>query len=278
MIRQPPQVFQAASTTLTHHRSLFLSDLHLGAAGARPQAVLDFLACHRAETLYLVGDIVDHWHGLAGNWQAAHHTLLRALLALPASGTRVVYIPGNHDAFFRNYAGASFQGIDVQLEACHQAADGRRYLLLHGDCCDRISAHLPVIARLGTLVETAAQALDRLHQPLLHRFLHTEWHGLQGLLSQANGWLCGFNHFEERLCDLARARGYDGVICGHFHSPALQRCQGTTYANCGDWLGHCSALAEGFDGSLRLILPAADISQADHIQPMETEGAVSSAR
>jgi predicted phosphodiesterase len=48
-------------------------------------------------------------------------------------------------------------------------------------------------------------------------------------------------------------RNLDGVICGHIHHAVISDMEGLTYANCGDWVESCTALAEEPDGSLKLI-------------------------
>ncbi|MBU2359655.1 MAG: UDP-2,3-diacylglucosamine diphosphatase [Alphaproteobacteria bacterium] len=235
------------------HRSMFLSDMHLGTRMCRPDLILSFLDAHRAETVYLVGDIVDNWHPLTKNWSAAHHQVLRRLLDLPQTGSRVVYLPGNHDAFFRAYVGGSFGGIEVERDAMHQSADGRRLLVTHGDQCDVFARRAPVLARLGSLLETGARSLDVMQRKGSRAVGLSEWNGITRQISRSNALIRGYDRFEERLCDLARERGADGIVCGHFHQPALREQDGCVYANCGDWTEHGTGLVEGFDGALRLL-------------------------
>lgn len=235
------------------HRALFLSDSHLGARGARPDLVLRFLEENRAETLFLVGDIVDNWHPLAANWSASHHRVLHHILALAQSGTRVVYIPGNHDAFFRHYAGTSYSGIEVLLETSYQAADGRRYLVTHGDCCDIFARRAPLLARLGAMAETTAQLVDAGQKRLSRHLGLGDWHGITRTIDRTNSLIRARDRFEERLAALAADRGFDGIICGHFHQAALSRIDGIIYANCGDWVGSNTAVVENQSGRLRLV-------------------------
>jgi len=236
------------------HRSIFLSDMHLGTRLARADLILDFLATHEAQTVYLVGDIVDTWQPLSGNWKPEHHQVLQRLLDLPRTGTRVVYVPGNHDDFFRNYAGTRFGGIEIELDAVHQAADGRRYLVAHGDVCDVFSQRSPLLERTGRLIERIAVGVDVAQRHVLRRARQPEWFGIERAISGTSAAIRKYDHFEERLADLAKSGGYDGIICGHFHQPALHDRLGTTYANCGDWSGNNTAIVENFDGRLELIL------------------------
>lgn len=235
------------------HRSIFLSDMHLGTRMSRPDLILEFLDTHTAETVYLVGDIVDNWHPLSRNWKSAHHQVLIRLLDLPQTGTRVVFIPGNHDAFFRNYVGTTFGGIEVRRQAVHQAANGLLYLLKHGDCCDIFAARTPIIARAGSLVEKLAGDMDAAQRHLLRKLGRPEWRGIERLIARTNAAIRKHDRFEERLTDLAIIGGYDGIICGHFHQPALYEAKHVIYANCGDWTGNNTAIVESFDGRLEIL-------------------------
>ena len=114
-------------------RTLFISDVHLGARGSQAERLLDFLRTHDADTIYLVGDIVDGW-ALKSNWYwpQSHNDFVQKMLRKARKGAKIIYVPGNHDEFLRNYYGTHFGGIDVVETAIHEAADGRRYLVVHG--------------------------------------------------------------------------------------------------------------------------------------------------
>jgi UDP-2,3-diacylglucosamine pyrophosphatase LpxH len=252
-----PRIFPTRTETAWRgakkHRTLFLSDMHLGARTSQPDLILQFLAENEADTIYLVGDIADNWHPLARNWTGAHHNVVRHILSLPQTGTRVIYIPGNHDAFFRKYAGTAFNGIEVRLEAEHRAADGQRYLVIHGDSADVFAQKFPFLARLGNLIETAAYRIDGLQRHILTRWRQSDWTGVVDLIDATNAMIRKRDHFEERLTKRASHLGYDGIICGHFHQAALHSDHGIVYANCGDWVGSNTALAEGLDGRMTLM-------------------------
>lgn len=249
--KRPPEPSGKVATQL--HRSIFLSDMHLGTRSSHADLILDFLRAHAAETVYLVGDIVDNWYPLSGNWKPAHHHVLQWLFDLPRRGSRVVYVPGNHDDFFRNYATTRVGGIEIELDIVHQAADGRRYLVIHGDICDVFSARSPLLARLGSLVESIAKGVDVAQRHVLRRAGQPEWFGIERAISRTSAAIRKYDRFEERLTDLAKAGGYDGIICGHFHHAALNDDFGITYANCGDWSVSNTAIVEDFDGRLELV-------------------------
>src|SRR3954454_16271637 len=121
------------------YRTIWVSDTHLGTSGCNAELLLDFLKSTECETLYLVGDIVDGWQLRKGwYWPPRHNDVVRCVLKKAKHGTRVVYVPGNHDEAFRGYVGLNLGGIELVHEAVHVTADGRRLLILHGDEFDGV--------------------------------------------------------------------------------------------------------------------------------------------
>lgn len=237
-------------------RSLFVSDLHLGSGGARAREFLVFLRETEAEAIYLVGDIFDIWHVGLVEWSEAHDAILAELAQRAATGTRVVYLPGNHDAAMRNFVGIGgkiLNGAMFELadSITHVTADGRRYLVLHGDQCDARILKWHILTRLGSRADALLRRLDRaLPRPAGARAENS----LMGVVRQAvNALVLLGNGFEGRLVRLARDGGHDGVICGHYHRAAIRDHGPTAYVNCGDWVDSMTAVAEAADGSLHLL-------------------------
>ena len=237
----------------TRLRTIFLSDLHLGAMGCKAGRLLDFLDRHEADTIFLVGDIIDTWRTLGANWPASHHEVLRRLTARAKAGTRVIFIPGNHDAFFREHVGTGLFGFEIRAEAMHHTAAGLRLLVSHGDCCDIFSHRLTMLSKAGSWLESCIRHFGHAINVVRERLGRDGWDGLESALARFNRLIRSRDRFEERLTGLARARALDGIVCGHFHRPALHRDHGLLYANCGDWVEHCSVLTETQDGALHLI-------------------------
>lgn len=238
------------------YRALFLSDLHLGSAGARPRELLRFLRGHHADTIYLVGDIFDIWHVRFIHWTNAHDALLSELARRAANGTRLVYLPGNHDSAMRNFVqmGGRFLKagmVELTDTATHLAADGKRYLVLHGDQCDARMLKWHLATRLGSRAEARMHALERWLQG---RSGSQAGRGmLEAMRKTANSLVLAGNRFETRLVMMARAGGHDGVICGHSHRPAIRNHDGIAYVNCGDWVDSMTAVAEHADGRLEIL-------------------------
>ena len=77
------------------YRTIWISDLHLGTRGCKAGFLLDFLRCNDADTIYLVGDIIDGWRlKKSWYWPQTHNDLVQKVLRKVRKGARVIYIPG----------------------------------------------------------------------------------------------------------------------------------------------------------------------------------------
>ena len=236
------------------YRSIFISDVHLGAPDCKAEFLLDFLRSTRCRQLYLVGDIID-LQALQSRpfWPAAHGEVVATLLDLARGPTRVTYIPGNHDAALRGLVGRALGGIEVRLNAIHCTADGRRLRVAHGDEFDPHGIGKTWLLRLG----------DGLYQFLcwLYRGLN-RWRKRFGrpylpmsiiAKSKIGRALAYIQQYETEVAERARRDGLDGHICGHIHFGAARSIDGMLYLNDGDWVEHCTALVEHHDGTLELL-------------------------
>ena len=240
---------------MTKYRSIFLSDIHLGTRGCQAERLLDFLREHESEKLFLVGDIIDFWAmNRTIHWSPLQNTLVQKVLRRARHGDQVVLIPGNHDEALREYVDTSFGDIQVVREVIHTAADGRRYLVLHGDEFDQVTRHHRWVAVLGDI---AYNFLVRLNAWLswLRRTLRIPGYwSLAGYAKRRIKSAVSFIFdFEDSVIHAVRERGLDGVICGHIHSAAIREVGGLTYINCGDWVDSCTAIVEHADGRMELI-------------------------
>jgi UDP-2,3-diacylglucosamine pyrophosphatase LpxH len=235
-------------------RSVFISDLHLGTRGSRSDMLLDFLARVRCERLYLVGDVVDGWRlRKSWYWHGEFDGVIRAVLDHAAAGTEVIYIPGNHDELFRDWLGLEIQGVKLVREAEHLAADGRRYLVLHGDEFDGVIRYAKFLAYLGDWAYDTALVLNRWFNMARRRLGLPYWSLSQWLKRQVKEAVKAIDRFETALAGEARRRGFDGVICGHIHHAEMRVVNGVMYMNDGDWVESCTALVEHADGRFELI-------------------------
>lgn len=242
------------ASSRTPVRTLFISDTHLGMRGARADALLYFLDTVEPEAIYLVGDIVDGWKlAKSWYWPPACNRVIQHLLERVRNGVKVIYLPGNHDGFLREFDVLKFGGIDVRERAIHTGADGRRYLVIHGDQFDVVVRHARWVAWLGDVsynaalraAMTANRVLSRLNRP---RFSLSAW--ARENVGKAAALV---ERYEAALARAAVAAGVEGVICGHIHAAAIRERDGVRYLNCGDWVENCTAIAEHGDGRFELI-------------------------
>jgi UDP-2,3-diacylglucosamine pyrophosphatase LpxH len=236
------------------YRALFISDIHLGTRGCQAERLLDFLRTHDADTIYLVGDIVDGWALKAGwYWPQAHNDVVQKLLRKGRKGTRIVYIPGNHDEFLRDYYGTHFGGIEVAETAIHDGASGRRFLVVHGDVFDIVVTQARWLAHLGDRAYELALTANRLFNGLRRLFGAPYWSLSQWAKLKVKSAVNYIGAFEKALTGEARRHQVDGVICGHIHCAAIHDDFGLRYINCGDWVESCTAVAEHEDGRFEII-------------------------
>jgi UDP-2,3-diacylglucosamine pyrophosphatase LpxH len=237
-------------------RAIFLSDIHLGTRACQAERLLEFLRAYESEHLFLLGDIVDFWamRRRGVYWSSAQNTLVQKILRRARKSVNVVFVPGNHDEAAREHAGVSFGNIRVERDYVHTAADGRRYLLLHGDEFDQVTRYHRWLALLG---DWAYDVLVRINLWLssLRRLLRVPGYwSLAGYAKRKVKTAVSFIFdFEDSVLRHARERGVDGVVCGHIHAAALREVDGITYMNCGDWVDSCTAIVEHRCGRMELL-------------------------
>ena len=236
-------------------RSIFLSDIHLGTRACQADRLIEFLRSYTAQNVFLIGDIVDFWAMRRSIvWTPAQNTVVQKILRRARRGERVVFIPGNHDEALRDYLGIAFGDIEVVGEYVHQLADGRRFLLLHGDEFDQITRHHRWIAVLGDVMYDVLVRLNSTVAFIRRRFGMACYWSLAGYAKRrVKSALQFIFDFEDAALHAARQRGLDGIICGHIHSAVIREADGLSYVNCGDWVDSCTAIVEHLDGRLELI-------------------------
>jgi UDP-2,3-diacylglucosamine pyrophosphatase LpxH len=236
------------------YRTIWISDIHLGMKACKAPFLLDFLRHNESEVLYLVGDVFDGW-ALARSWHWAqsHNDVIQKLLRKARKGTRVVYLPGNHDEFARDYVDLNFGEVEIKSEVIHVTADGRKLVVLHGDNFDGMIRHARWLSLLGAKVYRGLLSLNRLVN-FVRRLCGLPYWSLAGFLKHKTKRAVQFiADFETVMAKLARSLDADGVVCGHIHHAEIRRIGRIEYANCGDWVESCTALVEHFDGTLELI-------------------------
>lgn len=238
-----------------HYRTLFLSDIHLGTRGCQAELLTDFLLNNHAGCIYLVGDIFDGWalSRRKWHWPQAHNNVVQTLLDKARKGTRIYFVPGNHDEVMRSYLGTHFGGIEVMQTADFTGLNGKRYLVTHGDQFDTVVMNAQWLAHLGD----AAYDFMIWINPKINR-IRSLWSGQYWSLSkwakhQVKLAVNFIGQYETVLAEEARRGGYDGVICGHIHHAKICRIEDITYINTGDWVESCTTIAETLTGEMVLI-------------------------
>ncbi|MCL6708100.1 UDP-2,3-diacylglucosamine diphosphatase [Pseudomonas sp. R2.Fl] len=235
-------------------RTLFISDVHLGSKAAKTDFLLDFLREHEAETIVLVGDIVDGWRlKRSWYWPQDCNDVVQKLLRKARKGTRIVYIPGNHDEFLRGFPGTHFGGIEVADRIVHETADGKKYLVLHGDQFDVVVRNARLLAYLGDWAYDTAIAINVLLAAVRRRLGMPYWSFSAWAKQQVKQAVNFIGEFQRIVAEEARRNDVDGVICGHIHHAVMEDIDGIHYINTGDWVESCTAVVEHFDGRFEMI-------------------------
>lgn len=243
----------SSDRTAVRMRAAFISDLHLGARECQAAEIADFLRRVETDELYLVGDVVDLWSMRRGiYWPAAHHEVLKLIIDRARRGTRVVYIPGNHDDLARTLVGSLLAGVEVHEECVHTTRQGLRMLVIHGDAFDGAVRFSPLLKATGCVLYSLILQVGRYVSSFRMLFGLQRWSLVTWLKSRVGNAKAYVRRYEQVAARAAAGRGLDGIICGHIHRPNMERIDGVLYCNDGDWVEHCTALVEDRNGELRL--------------------------
>jgi UDP-2,3-diacylglucosamine pyrophosphatase LpxH len=244
----------ALQSDMTRTRSIFLSDVHLGTKGCQADLLLDFLRYHDADTIYLVGDMIDGWRlKTKWYWPQTHNDVVQKLLRKVRKGSHLIYIPGNHDEFLRDYVGSNFGGINIMDFAVHEGVDGRRYLVTHGDQFDLVVRHARWLAFLGDRAYGVALIVNTYLNVIRRRLGLTYWSLSSWAKLKVKNAVNYIGRFEELLSAEAKRHDVKGVICGHIHHAVMHDDYGVRYINTGDWVESCTALVEHYDGRFEIV-------------------------
>jgi UDP-2,3-diacylglucosamine pyrophosphatase LpxH len=256
---------------ITRYRTIFMSDLHLGTRGCQAELMLDFLRHNDADTIFLVGDIIDGWRLRSGwYWPQAHNDIIQKLLRKVRRGARMIFVPGNHDEFARQFLGLTFGGIEIVRNTMHMSADGRRFLVTHGDEFDVVVRHAKWLAFFGDWAYETALFINT-HFNRVRRLLgFPYWSFSAWAKLKVKNAVNFIGSFERELAGEARKRGADGVVCGHIHHAAIRDIDGVTYVNTGDFVESCSLVVEHFDGKMEIVYWAA-LAPKSKLAPQDDE-------
>ncbi len=237
-----------------HFKTLFLSDIHLGTRGCQAKLLLEFLERHSADTIFLVGDIFDGWRLRRGwHWPQSHNDVVEALLARAHDGTKIIYVPGNHDEVMRNYLGTHFGGIEVKETDIHVTAEGKRLLVTHGDQYDVVVMNAKWLAHIGDRAYAFVLWLNTWVNRIRRLWGGQFWSLSNWAKQKVKGAVNFIGDYEKVLTDEAARGGFDGIVCGHIHHAKIEPVGEMLYVNTGDWVESCTAVVEDDAGALHLI-------------------------
>ena len=239
------------------YRSIFISDVHLGTRDCKAEALNNFLKHNSCETLYMIGDIIDAWKIQQNKWRwkQSHTNVVRRVLGHAKRGTRVIYVAGNHDEFLRPMIpyGFSFGMIEIHNQIEHIGADGKHYLVVHGDLFDGITRLAPWLGFLGDKAYDVILSLNSRVNWIRHRMGFGYFSLSRFLKHKVKKAVDFIFQFERNLAGYCKKRGFDGVICGHIHHAEIKTIDGIVYMNDGDWVESCTALVEHHDGRWEIV-------------------------
>lgn len=243
-----------AQPEVINHRSIWISDVHLGTKHAQVNALLDFLRVNECEHLYIVGDLIDGWElKHKWYWREEYNLLIQKLLRKSRKKTRITYITGNHDEFVEEFLDLRFGNVTLARQAIHTGVDGLRYLVIHGHQCDGVAHFNRLLDRVGSRIYQHLLDLNLYVNRVRRRFGFGYWSLAAYLKFKAKRAVSYVNDYEAALAQMARMQRLDGVICGHIHRAEIKTIDGVRYFNSGDWVESRSALVEDFEGNIRLI-------------------------
>jgi UDP-2,3-diacylglucosamine pyrophosphatase LpxH len=239
------------------YRTIAISDIHFGTRDCKAEQLNNFLKNNTCETLYLVGDIIDAWKITQNKWRwkQSHTNAIRRILGHAKRGTRVIYVAGNHDEFLRPLIpyGMGFGRVEIVNQTEHLGIDGLRYLVTHGDLFDGIGKIAPWLNFLGDKLYDMVLDLNSRFNWVRHRLGFGYWSLSKYLKHKVKSAADFMFQFERNISVYCRKRGFDGVICGHVHTPEIKLIDGVWYFNDGDFVESISALVETHEGDWILI-------------------------
>tara|TARA_R110000744_G_scaffold233655_1_gene351605 strand:+ start:547 stop:1443 length:897 start_codon:yes stop_codon:yes gene_type:complete len=253
-------------------RTIWISDVHLGTRGCNHELLIDFLDHTDSETMYLVGDIIDGWRlKKKVYWPPEHNDIVWRILKRAKRGTRIVYIPGNHDEMVRPFSGMNLGGVEIMRAAFHDTADGRRLMVLHGDEFDTIMLAHRWLAFIGDALYHVMMKLNNWVAGARKRLGLPYWSISKAAKHKVKNAVEFISKYEEVVARAAAERGVDGVVCGHIHTAEFRTFdhdgKQIEYWNDGDWVEGCNALVEHFDGTMEILHWPDEIARREAEQP-----------
>jgi UDP-2,3-diacylglucosamine pyrophosphatase LpxH len=227
--------------------------VHLGTRGSQAGALLGFLRAFDCDTLYVVGDLIDIWAMKRGVfWTQEHSDVIQKILRKGRKGSKVIYIPGNHDERITDFTG-EYANVHIQSRAFHTTADGRLLLVVHGHELDTVVQNMGWLAHIGDIGYHLLLSLNGTVNLFRRLFGRGHWSLSAYVKAKVKNVVNFIGGFEESMVHFAADAKAQGIICGHIHTAAIRKVKGLDYFNTGDWVESRTALVEELDGRMKLL-------------------------
>ncbi len=224
---------------------LVLSDIHLGSFGCRAHELLQYLHTIKPKKVILNGDIIDVWQFRKYYFPKSHLKVIRIFLSWLTKGIKVYYITGNHDEVMRRFKGIKIGSLSV-LNSLVLKDREKSFWFFHGDVFDVTMKHSKWLAKLGGVGYDLLIILNTIVNKISKLFGKGKISLSQKVKGSVKNAVKYINDYEDTATSIAIDNGYDAVICGHIHQPAMRTVtneKGTVeYLNSGDWIENLTAL------------------------------------
>ena len=217
----------------------------MGTHGCRAEELINYLRTIRPKKIILNGDIIDIWQFKKKYFPKSHLKVIRMLLDFLSKGTKIYYLPGNHDEVLRKFNGYGIKNFKISNKAVLKL-NGKKAWFFHGDVFDITMKYSKWVAKLGGI---GYDFLIRLNyrinrfRALIGKEKISFSKYIKYKVKEAVKYV---NQFEETALDIARENNYDYVICGHIHQPVIRdqiiKGKKITYLNSGDWIENLTSL------------------------------------
>jgi len=236
------------------YKTIVVSDLHLGTLDSKTKELVEFLDSNSCQTLIMAGDIVDGWAlKRGGKWKNKHMKCIRHIMKLSENNTNVIWIRGNHDDFLKDWLGFEIGNFKI-VENYELVSNDKKFLVLHGDIFDVFITKMRWLSMIGSRAYDLALFINRVYN-MYRKLRKKPYFSISKVMKDNVKKATMFvSNFETHVINLAKTNKYDGIICGHIHSPKIENIDGLMYFNSGDWVENMSALVEHHNGKWELII------------------------
>lgn len=239
---------------MKQHKTIVLSDIHLGSKWSKAKEVTRFLKENTCETLILCGDIIDGWsliRGKKNKWKKRHTKFIKLLLDIQHN-TQIIYLRGNHDDFLDSVLPMNFQNIQIVKDYIYESG-GKRFYILHGDVFDTVTSRFSWLSKIGDVGYSLLLWINKWYNQNRAKKGLPYYSLSKEIKNKVKTSVSYISDYEHHIVDVARRKKCDGVICGHIHHPEMRYYDDILYLNSGDWVESLSALTEDFNGNWNLV-------------------------